>query len=168
MIDVIVVGDIELIGEDEVVISIDGTEDEEELKNLIEDELENTLDDDVASTLMLEPECRDTWGFVGISESLSDDEFMEKIALCDYLENCSGSYWDLLDLCRDLGLYHVDDFDEHYIGHYLSTQHFCKYYLEDELSQVPYYIEDSIDWDVLVENLSEDVYVYGDQYARVP
>ena len=36
MIDVIVVGDVELIGEDELVISIDGTECAEELKNLIE------------------------------------------------------------------------------------------------------------------------------------
>ena len=167
MIDVIVVGDVELIGEDEVIISIDGTECEEELKNLIEYELDNTLDDDVASTLMLEPVCRDIWGFAGISESLSDDEFLKKITLCSHLENCSGSLWDLLELCRDMGLHNVDDFNDYYIGHFRCAEDFCTYYLEDELSKIPHYIKDSIDWDTLEENLSESVYVYGDQYARV-
>ena len=164
MIDVIVVGDVELIGEDEVIISIDGSECEEELKSLIEDELENSLDDDVASTLMLEPVCRDIWGFVGISESLSDDEFMEKIDICvEY--NCSDLS-DFLELCTDMGFATPWDVRDHYLGHFDSHKEFCEFYLEYELSQTDSLIERHINWGSLYDDVSCDVYSIGKHYAR--
>ena len=164
MIDVIVVGGIELIGEDEVIISIDGTECEEELKNLIEDELENSLDDDVASTLMLEPVCRDIWGFTGISESLSDDEFMGKINLC--VEYSFSDMEDFLTMCKDMGFTAVIDLEEHYLGYFNSHKEFCEYYLEYELSQTDSLIENNINWDTLYDDLSGDVYSIGRHYTR--
>ena len=163
MIDVIVVGGIELIGEDEVIISIDGTMCEEELKNLIEDELENSLDDDVASTLMLEPVCRDIWGFTGISESLNDDEFMDKISICEY--NYSDME-DFLTMCKDMGFTTVTDVEEHYLGYFNSHKEFCEYYLEYELSQTDSLIVNNIDWDTLYDDLSDDVYSIGKHYTR--
>lgn len=164
MIDVIVVGDVELIGDIEVIISIDGTECEEELKNLIEDELENTLDDDVASTLMLEPVCRDISGFAGVSESLNDEEFMDKITLCvDY--NCSDMI-DFLEMCRDMGYVSISDVEEYYLGQFNSYKEFCEYYLEYELSQTDSLIVSNINWDTLYDDLSDDIYSVGNHYTR--
>lgn len=164
MIDVIVVGDVELIGEDEVVISIDGTECAEELKNLIEHELDNTLDDDVASTLMLEPGCRDIWGFTGISESLNDEEFMSKIEIC--VEYSFSDMSDFLEMCRDMGFATTWDVQDHYLGHSNSHKEFCEYYLEYELSQTDSLIESNINWDTLYDDLSGDVYSIGKHYSR--
>ena len=163
MIDVIVVGDVELIGEDEVVISIDGTECAEELKNLIEHELDNTLDDDVASTLMLEPECRDIWGFTGISDSLNDEEFMDKVALC--VEYNVSDMEDFLELCIDMGFTTVSDVEHHYLGYFNSHREFCEYYLEYELSQADSLIERNINWDSLYDELSDDIYSIGRHYT---
>lgn len=164
MIDVIVVGDVELVGEDEVIISIDGTECEEELKDLIEDELENSLDDDVASTLMLEPVCRDIWGFAGISESLSDDEFMGKVAIC--VDYSFSDMEDFLTMCKDMGFTAVSDLEEHYLGQFDSHKEFCEYFLEYELSQTDSLIESNINWDSLYDDLSGDVYSIGRHYTR--
>lgn len=164
MIEVIVVGDIELIGEDELIISIDGTECEEEIKNLIEDELENTLDDDVASTLMLEPVCRDIWGFTGISEDLNDDLFMTKITLC--VEYNYSDMSDFLELCRDMGFVTTSDVEEHYLGQFDSHREFCEHFLEYELYQTDAIIEQNINWDTLFDDLSDDVYSVGKHYAR--
>ena len=164
MIDVIVVGDVELIGEDEVVISIDGTECEEELKNLIEDELENTLDDDVASTLMLEPVCRVIFDFAGTSESLNDDEFLEKIALC--IEYNFSDMEDFLTLCTDMGFATTWDVEDHYLGKFNSPKEFCEYYLDYELSQTDSLIERNINWDTLYDDLSGDIYSVGKHYSR--
>ncbi len=149
----------------EVVIELDGTESLDDIISLIEECSGDTVEADGDFNLV--PTDSDIYNFVHGSESLEDQGFLDKIALCSHLEDCSGSYWDLLELCKDLGLYHVDDFKEYYLGHHLSAMHFCEYYLEDDLSHIPHYIENSIDWVVLVENLSDSVYVYGDQYARV-
>ena len=164
MIDVIVVGDVELIGEDEVIISIDGTECEEELKNLIEHELDNTLDDDVASTLMLKPVCRDVWGFVGISEGLNDDEFMEKITLC--VEYNFSDMEDFLTMCKDMGFTTVTDVEQHYLGQFNTSKEFCEYFLEYELYQTDALITQNINWDTLYDDLSDDVYSIGRHYTR--
>ena len=163
MIEVQVVDLNDVLGMD-VVIEIDGTESLDEIIGLIEVATGNPCEPDGDFNLV--PTDSDIFDFVHSSSGLEDSDFLESIALCVHLESCSGSYWDLLELCNDMGLYHVDDFNDHYLGHYLNAEIFCHYYLEDELSQIPYYIEDSIDWDKLVENLSEDVLVFGDQYAR--
>lgn len=148
----------------DVVIEIDGSESLDDIISLIEVETGEPYEE---GEFNLIPTDSDIYDFVHSSEGLEDQDFLDKITLCSHLEDCSGSYWDLLELCKDLGLYHVDDFKEYYLGHHLSAQHFCNYYLEDDLSHIPHYIENSIDWDVLVENLSDSIYVYGDQYARV-
>ena len=165
MIDVIVVGDVELIGEDEVIISIDGTMCEEELKNLIEDELENSLDDDVASTLMLEPVCRDIWSFTGISSGLNDDEFMGKINLC--VEYSFSDMEDFLTLCADMGFTTVSDVEQHYLGQFNSHREFCEHFLEYELYQTDALIESNINWDTLYDDLSHDVYSVGKHYSSL-
>lgn len=148
----------------EVVFEIDGTESLDDIIALIEVATGNPYEADGEFNLV--PTDSDIYDFVHSSDGLEDSDFLETIELCSHLLNCSGSYWDLLALCNDLGLYNVDDFNDHYLGYHLSAEHFCHYYLEDELSQISNYIEDSIDWDVLLDNLSESVYVYGDQYAR--
>ena len=163
MIEVQVVDLNDVLGMD-VVIEIDGTESLDDIISLIEERTGDTVEADGDFNLV--PTDSDIYDFVHSSSGLEDSDFLEQIALCAFLENCSGSYWDLLELCSDMGLYDVDEFNDHYIGHHLSAEHFCKYYLEDELSQIPHYIEDSINWDTLVENLSDDILVFGDQYAR--
>lgn len=164
MIDMIVVGDVELIGDIEVIISIDGNECKEELKNLIEDELENSLDDDVASTLMLEPVCRDIWGFTGISDGLDDDEFMGKVALC--VEYNFSDMEDFLTLCNDMGYTTIEDVEDYYLGQFDTHKEFCEYYLEYELSQTDSLIESNINWDTLYGDISCDVYSVGKHYTR--
>ena len=164
MIEVIVVGDVELIGEDEVIISIDGTECEEELKNLIEDELENTLDDDVASTLMLDPVCQEIWGFLGISEGLNDSEFMDKVNIC--VEYNFSDMEDFLTMCKDMGFTTISDVEEYYLGQFNSHREFCEHFLEYELYQTDALIEQNINWDTLFDDLSGDVYSIGKHYSR--
>ena len=165
MIDVIVVGDVELIGEDEVVISIYGTECEEELRHLIEEELGNSLDDDVASTLMLKPDCPDIWSFTDNSDGLNDDEFMSKIALCDEYNFSDMS--DFLLMCKDMGFVSFRDVAQHYLGRFDSYRELCEYLLEYELSQTDSMIERHIDWDSLYDELaSGEIYSVGKHYTR--
>lgn len=160
----IVVGGVELIGDIEVIISIDGSECEEELKNLIEDELENSLDDDVASTLSLGPVCRDTWKFTGTSEGLYDEEFMDKVAIC--VEYHFSDMEDFLTLCKDMGYTTIADVEEYYLGQFDTDKEFCEFFLEYELSQTDSLIENNIDWDSLYDDLSGDVYSVGKHYTR--
>ena len=164
MIEVRVLDLHDVLGMD-VVVEIDGTESLDDIISFIEECTGDTIEADGAFNLV--PTDSEIYDFVHNSDGLEDSDFLEQIALCVFLENCSGSYWDLLELCGDMGLYNVDDFNDHYIGHFHCAEDFCTYYLEEELSKIPDYIKDSIDWDTLEENLSESVYVYGDQYARV-
>lgn len=164
MIDVIVDGDVELIGDIEVIISIDGTEGKEELKCLIEDELENSLDDDVASTLSLRPVCEDIQGFTGSSDGLDDAEFMDKVVLC--VEYHFSDMEDFLTLCKDMGYTTILEVEDYYLGQFDTHQEFCKYYLEYELSQTDSLIENNINWDSLYDDLSYDVYSVGKHYTR--
>lgn len=164
MIDMFVVGDVELIGVDDVIISIDGTECEEELKDLIEDELDNSLDDDVASTLSLRPVCSDTWWFTDTSDGLYDEEFMDKVAIC--VDYHFSDMEDFLTLCKDMGYTTTEDVGEYYLGQFDSHKEFCEFFLEYELSQTDSLIENNINWDTLYGDISCDVYSVGKHYAR--
>lgn len=147
----------------DAVIEIDGTESLDDIISLIGECTGDMVEVDGAFNLS--PTDPDIYDFMFSSDGLEDSDFLEKIALCVFLENYSGSFWDLLELCNDLGLYNVDDFNDHYLGHHLSTKHFCEYYLEDELLELPHYILNNVDWDGVYQDI-EGVYSYGDQYAR--